>query len=85
MGVDRQASVRAWEAFCDRLKLAGSVLAREATPDDELTQAEGLRKLVRLIRMGFEASLEYGDTGHPEVYQLVTPTTVGEGETSDAR
>jgi len=85
MGVDKQASVKAWEAFCDGLKLAGTVLARGATPDDELTQAEGLRKLVRLIRMGFEASLEYGDTAHPEVYQLVTPTTLGEGETSDAR
>ena len=77
-------SVQAWEAFCEQLKAAGSILERETTPRDDLTQAEGLRKLVRMIRMGFEASLEYGNTDYPEVYQLVTPTTLGEGETSDS-
>lgn len=84
MSTAKQTSVAAWEAFCDQLKQAGSVLAREVTPGDELTQAEGLRKLVRMIRMGFEASLEYGDADFPKVYRLVTPTTVGEGETADA-
>ena len=84
MSSHREASVKAWEVFCDQLKLAGGVLAAETTPGDELTQAEGLRKLVRMIRMGFEASLEYGNTDFPAVYQLVTPTTLGEGETSDA-
>lgn len=85
MSTDTPASVKAWEAFCEQLKGAGSVLARPTTPRDDLTQAEGLRKLVRLIRMGLEATLEYGDPAHPEVYPLVTPTTLGEGETSDAR
>ncbi len=79
------ASVVAWEGFCEQLKGAGAVLARPATPKDDLTQAEGLRKLARMIRMGLEATLEYADTRHPEVYPLVTPTTLGEGETSDAR
>ncbi|CAB1369900.1 DUF1214 domain-containing protein [Denitratisoma oestradiolicum] len=80
----KQKSVAAWEAFCDQLKQAGSVLGQDATPGDELTQAEGLRKLVRMIRMGLDASLEYGNTDYPKVYQLVTPTTLGEGETSDS-
>ena len=84
MTSSKQASVAAWEAFCDQLKQAGAVLGRATTPEDELTQAEGLRKLVRMIRMGFDASLEYGSVEHPEVYRLVTPTTLGEGETSDA-
>jgi len=79
------ASVKAWEDFCEQLKAAGAVLARPATPKDDLTQAEGLRKLARMIRMRLEATLEYADTRHPEVYPLVTPTTLGEGETSDAR
>ncbi|WP_186453855.1 DUF1214 domain-containing protein [Denitratisoma sp. DHT3] len=84
MSNTKQKSVAAWEAFCDQLKQAGAVLVQDATPADELVQAEGLRKLVRMIRMGFEASLEYGNTDFPEVYQLVTPTTVGEGENADA-
>ena len=84
MSGHREASMKAWEAFCDQLKLAGGALASDATPGDELTQAEGLRKLVRMIRVGFEASLEYGNADFPAVYQLVTPTTLGEGETSDA-
>lgn len=77
-------SVTAWNAFCEQLKGAGAVLAHETTPKDDLSQAEGLRKLVRMIRMGFEATLEYGHTDYPEVYQLVTPTTLGEGETADS-
>lgn len=85
MSSDTLPAVKAWEEFCEQLKAAGAVLARPTTPRDDLSQAEGLRKLVRLIRMGFEATLEYADTGHPEVYPLVTPTTLGEGETSDAR
>jgi hypothetical protein len=85
MSTDKLDSVKAWEDFCEQLKAAGAVLARPSTPRDDLSQAEGLRKLVRMIRMGFEASLEYADTHHPEVYRLVTPTTLGEGETSDAR
>lgn len=85
MSGETLASVRAWEEFCERLKAAGAVLARPTTPQDDLTQAEGLRKLARMIRMGLEATLEYGHTAFPEVYALVTPTTLGEGETSDAR
>lgn len=85
MSADTLASVRAWEVFCEQLKAAGAVLARPTTPKDDLTQAEGLRKLARLIRIGLEATLEYADAAHPEVYAVVTPTTLGEGETSDAR
>lgn len=75
----------AWREFLRRLESAGAVLDRESTPRDDLTQAEGLRKLVRLVRIGFEATLEYADVTHPTVYPSVTPTTLGEGETSDAR
>jgi hypothetical protein len=73
-----------WEDFCERLKRAGGVFDRPTTPRDDFTLAEGLRKLVHFIRVGFEASVEYADTEHPRVYQSVTPTTLGEGETSDA-
>ncbi|MBP1685554.1 MAG: hypothetical protein H6Q33_1697 [Deltaproteobacteria bacterium] len=74
----------AWDAFCEQLKRAGRVLDREGTPRDDLTQAEGYRKLVHLVRMGFDATVDFADPEHPPVYQLVTPTTLGEGETPDA-
>lgn len=85
MSSNTPAGVKAWEDFCEQLKAAGAVLARPSTPTDDLTQAEGLRKLARMIRLGLEATLEYADTRHPEVYPVITPTTLGEGETSDAR
>lgn len=75
----------AWDDFCEQLKRAGRVLDRDGTPQDELTLAEGLRKLVHLVRMGFDATVEFADTEHPQVYQLVTAQTLGEGETPDAR
>ena len=74
-----------WEVFCEELKLAGRVIRRDTTPGDELTRAEGYRHLVRLIRMGFDASFEFADTEHPRVVPAVSLTQLGEGETSDAR
>ncbi len=72
-----------WEAFCEQLKLAGPVLMR--TSNSELNLAEGLRHLVRQIRMGFEISCEYADTQHPQIVPAYTPTMVSEGPTSDCR
>ncbi len=81
----KAAATDPWENFCEQLKQAGRVIYDETTPKNELALAEGYRKLVRFIRVGFEASLEYADTEHPQVYQSVTAQTLGEGETSDAR
>lgn len=73
-----------WDQFCEQLKRAGRVLDRDGTPQDDLTLAEGYRKLVHLVRMGFDAAVDFADTEHPQVYQLVTAQTLGEGETPDA-
>jgi hypothetical protein len=75
----------AWDDFCERLKRAGRALERPTTPQDALTRAEGYRKLVHLIRVGFDATLDHADTQHPRVYRSVTRTSLGEGETADAR
>jgi len=75
----------AWVEFCDELKEAGRVLLRESTPKDELTQAEGLRHLVRLVHLGFMASFELADSERPRIVPAVSKTMLGEGETSDAR
>lgn len=74
-----------WDDFCEQLKRAGRVMRRDTTPKDDLSLAEGYRKLVHLVRVGFEATLDFADPQHPRIYQSVTATTLGEGETSDAR
>ena len=75
----------AWDAFCDDLKRAGRVLHRATTPQDEQTRAEGLRFLVRLIRIGFENTFEIGDPRHPGLLPMIDAQKVHEGVTADAR
>ncbi len=62
---------RRWERFCDDLKVLGADLGRPSTPDDELTVAEGVRHLTRLVRMGLESSVEAVGPSHPVLTQLV--------------
>jgi hypothetical protein len=75
----------AWERFCEELKAAGRVLASDATPGDELTRAEGLRHLVRLVRDGFDMTCEFGDVAHPQLFPMADATLQTEGVTPDAR
>lgn len=75
----------AWERFCAELARAGAVLRRPTTPQDELTQAEGLRYLSRMIRAGLENRLEMADLEHPTLTPMVDRWLLYEGVTSDAR
>jgi hypothetical protein len=63
-----------WERFCDDLKVLGTDLGRPSTPDDELTLAEGLRHLTRLVRMGLESSVESLGPSYPVLARLVDET-----------
>jgi hypothetical protein len=74
-----------WDRFCEQLKKAGRVLERVQTPKDDLTRAEGLRFLARLIRIGFENTFEVGDPRYPELIPMIDPKKVYEGVTRDAR
>jgi hypothetical protein len=56
---------KAWEDFCDQLKLAGTSLLYPGTPRDPFQQAEGIRYLTRLTRGGLEAFIEFGDPAFP--------------------
>jgi hypothetical protein len=56
---------KAWEEFCDQLKLAGTSLLYPGTPRDPFQQAEGIRYLTRLTRGGLEAFIEFGDPAFP--------------------
>ena len=71
---ERIVSGRAWEEFCDQLKLAGSVLRQPGTPRDAFNQAEGIRYLTRLTRAGLEAFVEYGDPAFPVLRRMVHET-----------
>ncbi len=71
---ERVVSGKAWEDFCDQLKLAGSVLKYSGTPRDAFNQAEGIRYLTRLTRAGLEAYVEYGDAQFPEFRRMVHET-----------
>jgi hypothetical protein len=67
----RIVSGKAWEEFCDRLKLAGTALMYAGAPRDAFQQAEGVRYLSRLTRAGLEAFVEYNDPGFPVFRRMV--------------
>ncbi|MEA3479734.1 MAG: hypothetical protein U9R60_16240 [Bacteroidota bacterium] len=70
----RIVSGKAWEDFCDQLKLAGAVLHHSGTPQDAFQQAEGIRYLSRLTRAGLEAFVEYNDPAFPVLNRMVHET-----------
>lgn len=74
-----------WDEFCEELRRAGRVLLRAGAPRDDLTQAEGHRFLVRMIRAGFENACDLADPLHPVLAPMVGPRLLYEGVTSDAR
>jgi len=80
-----QDPVQVWDEFCEELRRAGRVLLRAGAPQDALTQAEGHRFLVRMIRAGFENACDLADPLHPELAPMVGPRLLYEGVTSDAR
>ncbi len=71
---ERIVSGKAWEEFCDRLKLAGAVLKYPGAPQDAFNQAEGVRYLTRLTRAALEAYVEYSDPAFPELRRMVHET-----------
>lgn len=72
--VERVVSGKAWEDFCDQLKLAGTVLKYPGTPQDAFQQAEGIRYLTRLTRAGLEAFVEFSDPSFPVFRRMVHET-----------
>ncbi|NOX85031.1 MAG: DUF1214 domain-containing protein [Chlorobi bacterium] len=70
----RIVSGKAWEEFCDQLKLAGAVLKYPGTPQDAFNQAEGVRYLTRLTRAALEAFVEYNDPAFPVLRRMVHET-----------
>jgi hypothetical protein len=71
---ERIVSGKAWEEFCDNLKLAGTTLMYPGAPRDPFQQAEGVRYLTRLTRAGLEAFVEYNDPAFPVFRRMVHET-----------
>jgi hypothetical protein len=65
---------KAWDEFCDQLKLAGASLVFPGAPRDPFQQAEGVRYLTRLTRAGLEAFVEYNDPAFPVLRHMVHET-----------
>jgi len=71
---ERIVSGKAWEEFCDNLKVAGASLLYPGSPRDPFNQAEGVRYLTRLTRAGLEAFVEFSDPAFPVFRRMVHET-----------
>lgn len=72
-----------WEQFCETLKPLARHVAGGAAPDDPLARVEGLRCLSRLVSLGLDRFLEYGDPLFPAFYDLQTETRKYLGDNPD--
>lgn len=64
---------RMWDDFCDQLRDAGQGLLDEMSPQDPMTQAEGVRYLVRLLRYATLTSVETADPRFPTITNPLDP------------
>jgi len=70
------AELRAlWDGYLDSLKAAGEQIFRQTSPTDEVTQAEGLRHLSRLVRLGLASAVEFADPDFPVLARYVDEVT----------
>ena len=63
----------AWASFCARMALAGTTLAGEGFPQDEVGRAEGFRHLARQVVLALQGELEHGDPVHPSFHRYEEP------------
>ena len=63
--MEPDVAIEQWAQFCDGLKASGRDILSTAQGVDEVTQAEGLRYLTRLLRGGIERQIEYADPLDP--------------------
>ena len=72
-----------WEQFCEALKPLARHVAGPDAPKDMLARTEGIRCLSRLVSLGLDRFLEYGDPLHPDFYDLQTVTRKYLGDNPD--
>lgn len=62
-------AVQIWREFCQNLETAGQGVLASDLAGGTLDQAEGVRYLTRLLRIGLEMHLEHADPAFPRFYQ----------------
>jgi hypothetical protein len=73
---DRLLSGRAWEDFCDQLKLAGRAIDRFGDEPDAQDRAEFYRFLTRLARNGCERFVENCEPNRPRLRDVPWRSTI---------
>ncbi|MDB2438845.1 DUF1214 domain-containing protein [Hellea sp.] len=58
-----------WKEFCQKLEAAGEHVIGSNLASSELDEAEGVRYLTRLLRVGLDMHLENADPAFPSFYQ----------------
>jgi len=58
-----------WTKFCRDLEAAGDAVFTSDLAGSQLDEAEGVRYLTRLLRIGLDMHLENADPAHPSFYQ----------------
>ena len=81
-----QPTARAiWNDFCHELMEVGNAFFDQSAPNDELTQAEGLRYLSRLLRNGLEFKLEGAQPEWPQLLSYAHETVKMGADNPDIR
>lgn len=72
-----------WRRYSDGVASLVDLLRDIPLELDDVTQAEGLRHLTRVLHMGVFSVHDYADTGDPRIFLAKTPAMLSGGVTSD--
>lgn len=72
-----------WRRYSEGVGSLAELLEQTPVELDEVTRAEGLRHLTRVLHMGMFSVHDYADTGDPRIFLAKTPAMLSGGVTSD--
>jgi hypothetical protein len=65
---------QAWDAFCERLKQAGSLVFKDFNPANPRQRVDGFRYLTQNLSQAFDLALETRDPKYPALLPFCGPT-----------